>query len=113
MELSVNWNFVIICDILTDVYDILFQNKLKVTPFYLICRQYVPKRGCYKVLQAIFWIQSRAQLGNWFTVSGCPMELLLEKNFSQPNCKVSGFEKKESNHRVNSLYAFLWEKFLE
>ena len=31
-ELSVNWNFVIIFDISTDVYNILFQNILKVTP---------------------------------------------------------------------------------
>ena len=34
-ELNVNWNFVIIFDILTDVNDILFQNKLKVIPLTL------------------------------------------------------------------------------
>ena len=49
--MGVNWNSVIIFDILTDVYDILFQNRLKVTGVIL------------KVVQAIFhnikfWVQN-------------------------------------------------------
>ena len=62
-ELGVNWNFVIIFDIWTDVYDILFQNRLKVTPLTSFVSTMSQKRWCYKVVQAIFhnikfWVQN-------------------------------------------------------
>ena len=49
-----NWNFIIIFDILTDVYDIFILKQNEGDSFNLICRQYVPNKWCNNVLQAIF-----------------------------------------------------------
>ena len=87
-ELSVNWNFVINFDILTDVFDILFQNRLNVTPSTSFVGR-SRRKGVIRFYKQFFniikfWVQSRARLGNWFTVSNCHIGLPLEKNLARP-----------------------------
>ena len=87
-----NLNFVITFDILTNVYDILFQNRLKVTPLTsFVGSMSQKKKGVIRFYKHFFnyinfGFKSRARLGNWFTLPGCPMGLPLEKEkkLSQP-----------------------------
>ena len=67
-ELSINWNFVIVYDILTDVYDIFISKQVEGDSFNLICRHYVPKRGCHKFYKQFFniikfWVQESGTIG--------------------------------------------------
>ena len=67
----------------------LFPNRLKVIPLTSFVGIMSQREGVISSTSNFstpsnFGFKSRARLGNWFTVSGCPLGLPLEKNLSRP-----------------------------
>ena len=77
--------FVIIFDILTDVYMTFYFKQVEGVLFVgsMSQREGVGSTSNFS-MSSNFGFKSRARSGNWYTVSGCPMGLPLEKNLSQP-----------------------------
>ena len=93
-ELSVNWNFVIIFDISTVVYNILFQNRSKVTPLTSFAGSMSQREGAIRFYKQYFnqhqmlglkvGHDGAIDLHCQVAPSGCPMGLPLEKKLSWP-----------------------------